>query len=147
MCARSAPCAHRGATARGGGLPRRPPALSAVELQLGRHSAVVGELSALIVSHPMRERLVEQLMLALYRCARPRRWTPTSAPSTRLAEELGLETIFGRFEQVGASDARPEGDTGYGLTICRSIIELHGGHIRAHNTPGAGATVSFTLPA
>jgi signal transduction histidine kinase len=58
-----------------------------------------------------------------------------------------LETIFDRFEQVDGSDSRQQGGTGLGLTICRAIVELHGGRIWAHSTPGAGATVSFTLPA
>jgi DNA-binding SARP family transcriptional activator len=40
------------------------------ELQLGRHEALVGELSALVASEPLRERLREQLMLALYRSGR-----------------------------------------------------------------------------
>jgi DNA-binding SARP family transcriptional activator len=40
------------------------------DLQLGRHEALVGELSALVASEPLRERLREQLMLALYRSGR-----------------------------------------------------------------------------
>jgi K+-sensing histidine kinase KdpD len=35
---------------------------------------------------------------------------------------------------------------GMGLAITRSIIEAHGGHIRATNNPEAGLTVEFTLP-
>ena len=39
-------------------------------LRLGDHQGVLGELVALVAEHPVRERLVGQLMLALYRCGR-----------------------------------------------------------------------------
>jgi len=57
-----------------------------------------------------------------------------------------LETIFGRFQQVDASDSRTMGGTGLGLAICRSIITQHGGKIWATSPPGEGATFHFTLP-
>lgn len=57
-----------------------------------------------------------------------------------------LEAIFGRFQQVDASDARQKGGTGLGLAICHSIIEQHGGQIWAESTLGEGSTFFFTLP-
>ena len=36
---------------------------------------------------------------------------------------------------------------GLGLSICRTIIEAHGGRIWAEPAPGGGAAFRFTLPA
>jgi two-component system, OmpR family, sensor histidine kinase VicK len=57
-----------------------------------------------------------------------------------------LETIFERFQQVDSSDSRKKGGTGLGLTICRKIIEQHGGKIWVASTVGVGSIFSFTLP-
>ena len=40
------------------------------ELALGRQAELIGELERLVAQHPLRERLREQLMLALYRSGR-----------------------------------------------------------------------------
>jgi len=42
-----------------------------VQLDLGRHHEIVPELEALVVDHPSRERMLGQLMVALYRSDRP----------------------------------------------------------------------------
>jgi signal transduction histidine kinase len=57
-----------------------------------------------------------------------------------------LETIFERFEQVDASDAREKGGTGLGLAICRSIVEQHGGRVWAESELGRGSTFCVQLP-
>jgi signal transduction histidine kinase/CheY-like chemotaxis protein len=57
-----------------------------------------------------------------------------------------LETVFDRFQQVEATDARQKGGTGLGLAICRSIIQQHGGTIRAERNPGGGVSLCVDLP-
>ncbi|HEY4133340.1 MAG TPA: MHYT domain-containing protein [Gemmatimonadaceae bacterium] len=57
-----------------------------------------------------------------------------------------LESIFERFQQVDASDAREKGGTGLGLAICRSIIAQHGGRIWAEQNEGGGSAFKFMLP-
>jgi two-component system NtrC family sensor kinase len=41
---------------------------------------------------------------------------------------------------------KPEGrGTGLGLTVCRSIIERHGGRLEVGDVPGGGASFTVTL--
>ncbi|MBE9076285.1 response regulator [Romeria aff. gracilis LEGE 07310] len=57
-----------------------------------------------------------------------------------------LETIFERFQQVDASDARKKDGTGLGLAICRNIVQQHGGQIWAESQMGRGSTFTVSLP-
>jgi signal transduction histidine kinase len=55
-------------------------------------------------------------------------------------EEIAV--IFDRFRQV---EKRGRRALGLGLYISRSIVESHGGRIRAESVPGKGSTFRFTL--
>jgi len=57
-----------------------------------------------------------------------------------------LEAIFGRFQQVDASDSRQKGGSGLGLAICRTIVLQHSGRIWAERNPVRGATFRVFLP-
>ena len=62
------------------------------DLAVGRDAELVGEVEALIVRNPLRERLRFQLMLALYRSARQAEALDAYRVARReLSEELGLE--------------------------------------------------------
>ena len=63
-----------------------------MELQLGRHQGVIGELEVLVIAHPLRERPRGLLMIALYRNGRQADALRIYQEGRRvLGEELGLE--------------------------------------------------------
>ncbi|MYX26577.1 tetratricopeptide repeat protein [Streptomyces sp. SID8381] len=63
-----------------------------LDLEQGCHAEAVSELTALTAAHPLRERLRELLMLALYRSGRQAEALAVYADTHRLlAEELGVD--------------------------------------------------------
>jgi DNA-binding SARP family transcriptional activator len=63
-----------------------------LDLALGRHEEIVGELFALVKAYPLRERFHEFLMLALYRSGRQAEALEVCRRArTVLMEELGIE--------------------------------------------------------
>ncbi|MFI2237131.1 AfsR/SARP family transcriptional regulator [Streptomyces chrestomyceticus] len=63
-----------------------------LDLELGCHGDAVSELTALTAAHPLRERLRELLMLALYRSGRQAEALAVYADTRRLlADELGVD--------------------------------------------------------
>jgi light-regulated signal transduction histidine kinase (bacteriophytochrome) len=60
-------------------------------------------------------------------------------------DEQYAERIFGVFQRLHGRQEY-EG-SGIGLSVCRRIVERHGGSIEARGTPGEGATFRIVLPA
>jgi two-component system sensor histidine kinase KdpD len=54
-----------------------------------------------------------------------------------------LERIFDKFYRAAAAGSS---GVGLGLSICRGIVEAHGGKMWAENRPGGGAVFRFVLP-
>lgn len=64
-------------------------------------------------------------------------------PGIPVGEEV---RIFDKFHRaVIGSEGNPPG-IGIGLTICKQIIEAHGGKVWVSNAPGGGTVFAFTLP-
>lgn len=62
-----------------------------------------------------------------------------------LSEETQTR-VFERFYRAETSRGRAGGGSGLGLAIVRTLVELHGGRVEAHNRPEGGAAFHVTLP-
>ena len=61
-------------------------------------------------------------------------------------EEKHLDMIFDRFKQVDKSLSRNAEGTGIGLSLVKSIVELHGGSIYVESEFGKGSKFTVMLP-
>ncbi|HET7482273.1 MAG TPA: ATP-binding protein [Actinomycetota bacterium] len=59
-------------------------------------------------------------------------------------DDSHLDRIFTIFERLHSADRYP--GSGIGLSLCKKIVERHGGRIWAESTLGAGTSIHFTLP-
>ncbi|WP_233586418.1 ATP-binding protein [Caulobacter sp. 602-1] len=57
-----------------------------------------------------------------------------------------LPELFKTFSQVDSSMTRVHDGAGLGLSICRELVELMGGAIGVHSTPGQGSSFHFVIP-
>ncbi|MGJ8595716.1 ATP-binding protein [Sulfitobacter sp.] len=66
--------------------------------------------------------------------------TPPAAP------DEDVQKLFDRFYRVEASRSRAYGGSGLGLSVCKAIIEAHGGTITAGHSDMGGLRISIRLP-
>ncbi|MBI4410902.1 MAG: MASE1 domain-containing protein [Deltaproteobacteria bacterium] len=55
-------------------------------------------------------------------------------------------TIFDMYDQGPDAQAFKIGGSGIGLTVCKLIVDQHGGQIRLESSPGKGSKFTITLP-
>jgi PAS domain S-box-containing protein len=61
--------------------------------------------------------------------------------------EEEVRAAMAAFQRIDAYRSRSNTGAGLGLSICRSLIERHGGHMEIRSRPGVGTTVDVFLPA
>jgi len=58
-----------------------------------------------------------------------------------------LERVFEMFSQVQPGDVRSQGGLGIGLSLVRTLTQLHGGSVSAGSRgPGTGSVFTVRLP-
>ncbi|MDE1770398.1 MAG: HAMP domain-containing histidine kinase [Thaumarchaeota archaeon] len=57
-----------------------------------------------------------------------------------------IDKIFKKFYQVDTTSTREKGGSGLGLSICKGIVDAHGGRIWMQSEISKGTTFSFALP-
>ncbi len=151
----------------GGQAPRRSSCLEALDEALRNLSAAIDESGATITNDALPEVMADRAQLAQlfqnlignaikYRSEHP----PRIHVGVRASESeewifsvqdngIGIDAkyhdrIFGMFQRLHGRTRYP--GTGIGLTLCRKIVERHGGRIWVEPGAGTGTTFMFSLP-
>ncbi|MGH8933668.1 MAG: BTAD domain-containing putative transcriptional regulator [Egibacteraceae bacterium] len=90
-----------------------------VDLAMGRHTEVVGQLKTLVSANPLHERFLDQLMVALYRSGRQAEALQVYRHAReRLADELGIDpspALQDRQRAILAQDASLKPSSEWGI--------------------------------
>lgn len=115
------------------------PAVFADRLQLGRvfQNLICNAIQATDPDRPARVTVTARRL--------PADWEFTVADNGVGVRAEDRNRIFELFQR-GASEAARGSGHGMGLSICRTIIERHGGRIAVEKVPAGGASFSFTIP-
>jgi two-component system, sensor histidine kinase and response regulator len=61
-------------------------------------------------------------------------------------KEEEMSQAFVKYSRLTSKPTGGEKSSGLGLSICKQLVELHGGQVGVRNNPSGGATFWFTLP-
>ncbi len=120
---------------------RRPTRLPVVHCD----SARIGEVFRNLITNAMKynDKAQRWLEIGVDPAAVPALYVRDNGIGIR---EQHLERIFHIFKRLHAP-GKFGGGTGAGMTICKKIVERHGGRLWVKSAPGEGSTFYFTLSA
>lgn len=125
------------------------------------HANILVHIPEEFIMVPMDATLIEQVIINLMENAI--KYSGSNTPVTLLVENnidhitfhiidegkgiavSKIDSIFNGFSQTENSSDSNKG-LGIGLSICKTIVNAHGGNISARNQEGKGAVFTFTLP-
>ena len=97
-----------------------------------------------LISNSIKFRGSESPHIQIFAEKQKREWAFAVADNGIGIAPEHAQSIFGIFKRLHTHDEYP--GSGIGLSICKKIVEQHGGRIWVESAPGQGATFKFVLP-
>jgi light-regulated signal transduction histidine kinase (bacteriophytochrome) len=103
----------------------------------------LGQVFQNLISNALKFRGAEAPRIHVWAQREDRRWRFAVRDNGIGIDPTQTDRIFQVFQRLHTPSEYS--GTGIGLSICKKIIEQHGGRIWVESTPGQGATFFFTL--
>ena len=113
---------------------------------LPKLTANVGQIARVfqnLISNSIKYRSAESPRIAIRADARGTEWRISVEDNGRGIEDADHQAIFLPFKRLHGAEIA---GSGLGLSVCRKVVEQHGGRIWAESEPGVGSLFCFTLP-
>jgi len=112
---------------------------------LGAHPAALAQLFQNLIGNAIKFRGEQLPEIAIAASAAGEEWEFTVADNGIGIDTQYAERVFEFGRRLHNEDEFP--GTGIGLTVCKTVVERHGGRIWVEPSPDGGSRFHFTLPA